>query len=447
MRHAALFRSPALCALLILGTILGASGTASRAAEPPVAPLSPTDSDPLRQGWMQGSPPPPEKRVLYEDRGYFQFPKTRWSFSHLREIFPSANISRGSGPISALPRALRDDLDSVRFTPLGGKTSMTWAEAVEAAYTDSILILHKGQIVYERYAGVTAPEIPHIAFSVTKSYMGTLAALLIAEGKLDEKAPVARYIPELAGSAFGDATVRQVLDMTTGLDYDETYTDPKAAVWESAYASAILPRPQGYAGPRDTYDYLRTIRKKGAHGEAFAYKSVNAEVVGWLVARASGQKTHEFLSQRLWQKLGAEQDAYILLDPIGTPLAAGGFNATLRDQARFGEMMRLEGRFNGQQILPPSVVADIRRGASKADFAKAGYKTLPGWSYRSQWWISHNSHGAYAARGIHGQVIYIDPAAEMVIVRFASNPVASNVSLDPISLPAYEAIANQLMRR
>ena len=120
-------------------------------------------------------------------------------------------------------------------------------------------------------------------------------------------------------------------------------------------------------------------------------------------------------------------------------------NLTVRDLARFGELMRLDGRYNGQQIVPKTVIDDIRKGGDRALFAPAGYKTLPGWSYRNMWWISHNDHAAFTARGIHGQAIYIDPAAEMVIVRFASSPLAGNVNLDPTSLPAYDAVARHLM--
>lgn len=113
--------------------------------------------------------------------------------------------------------------------------------------------------------------------------------------------------------------------------------------------------------------------------------------------------------------------------------------------ARFGEAMRLNGRFNGQQIIPEAVVADIRGSGKQDDFAKAGYKTLPGWSYRDMWWVAHDDHGVFTARGIHGQTIYIDPKAEMVIARFASFPVAANAVIDPTSLPAYRAVADLLM--
>ena len=349
--------------------------------------------------------------------------------------------------MAKLPVALRSDLDAVTFTPLGRTAPMTWATAVEAVYADAVLILHKGRIVHERYYGVMNADQPHIAMSVTKSYVGTLTEMLIAEGKIDETALVTRYIPELASSGFGDATVRQVLDMTTGISYSEDYTDPNADVAKYAVAAGMRPAPPGYAGPRAIYDYLPTIAKQGAHGAQFSYKTVNTEVLSWVIARVTGKRPHVVLSERIWSRLGAEHDADIIVDTAGSPAAGGGLNPTLRDMARFGEAMRLNGRFNGQQIIPASVVVRIRNGASKTDFAKAGYKTLLGWSYKSQWWVSHNSHGAYSARGIHGQAIYIDPKAEMVIVRFASNPKAGNVNFDDISLPAYQAIAERLMRK
>lgn len=410
------------------------------------APLSPAESDPAKMGWMQGNPPPTDKRVLFADGSFYTFPKTRWSFAHYRELMPTSRISRGKGPVSALPLALRKDLDTVTFTPTGRTETMSWAQAFEAVYGDAVLILHKGRIVYERYDGVMSTDQPHIAFSVTKSYFGTLAEMLIAQGKLDETALVSSYIPELKASGFGDATVRQVLDMTTGLSYSEDYTDPQADVVRFGVSVGILPAPLGYKGPRAAYDYLPSITKQGAHGEGFIYKSVNTEVVGWLIARVTGKRPHEALSEHIWSKLGAEHDAHIVVDNAGDPFTAGGLNLTLRDMARFGETMRLNGRFNGQQIVPVSVVAKIRAGASKSDFAKAGYKALTGGSYKSQWWINHNSNGAFNARGIHGQTIYIDPKAEMVIVRFASNPQASNVNFDDISLPAYQAIAERLMK-
>jgi hypothetical protein len=365
----------------------------------------------------------------------------------MRELMPTARISRGSGQVSPLPVSLRNDLDDVMFTPLQRTDQMSWKQAFEAVYGDAVLILHKGKIVYERYNGVMDRDRPHIAFSVTKSYFGTLAEMLIADGTLIEDRTIGSYIPELASSGFGDATVRQVLDMTTALDFSEDYTDANAGIAKFSVASGLLPAPPGYTGPRASFDYLPSVGKRGEHGDGFTYRSVNTEVLGWLIARISGKPAHEVLSDRIWSKLGADHDADIMVDGTGAGIAAGGLNLTLRDMARFGEMIRNNGRFNGKQIVPASVVSKIRKGGKTEDFAKAGYKLLPGWSFKSQWWLTHNAHGAFNARGVHGQTIFIDPKAEMVIARFASNPKAANANFDGISLPAYQAIAEKLMRK
>ena len=172
----------------------------------------------------------------------------------------------------------------------------------------------------------------------------------------------------------------------------------------------------------------------------------NSDTLGWIIRRVTGQSLAQLLSQRIWSRLGAEHDAYITVDTEGTEFAGGGLNTCLRDLARFGELMRNDGWAMGQQVIPKAVIDDIRKGADPLKFAPAGYHTLPGWSYRNMWWVSHNSHGAYMARGIHGQAIYIDPMAQMVIARYASHHIAGNLGIDPHSLPAYHAMALHLMK-
>ncbi len=402
-------------------------------------------SDPVALGWMVGSPPPPEKTIRFADGSFYKFPQSRWTFSHWREVFPTRNVSRGEGPVSALPPGKAADLDRLTFMPLGGEKTMTWEESLGANYTDAIVVLHRGKIVYEKYFPILPANRQHIAFSVTKSFIGTLGAMLVAEGKLDPGATVARYIPELADSGFGDATVQQVLDMTTAIDHSEDYADPNSNFLLYARAAGMMPSPPGYSGPTSIYDFLRGVARKGTHGTEFHYRSPNTDVVGWLIARVTGKSPDAVLEERIWSQLGAEGDAHIGLDRHGTASAAGGFSTRLRDLARFGEMIRRGGSFNGRQIVPASVVEGIRGGASREAFAFGGYKTLPGWSYRNQWWISHDDHGAFMARGIHGQAIYIDPKAEMVIARYASHPKAGNMNLDPTSLPAYRAVADYLL--
>lgn len=403
-------------------------------------------SDPAKLRWMVGAPPPPDRVIRFDDGSYWRFPAMRWTVSNFRQLMPTVNVPRGLGPVASLPVALRDDIDSVRFTPLGMDRAMTWRQSLDANYTDGIVVLHRGRIVYERYFGVLKPDGEHGAMSVTKTFVGTLAAMLVAEGTLDASKRVDHYVPELSVSAFGSATVRQVMDMTTGIKFSENYADPNAEVWAHGAAGNPLPKPKDYSGPRSYYEFLQTVKPEGLHGEAFHYRTANTDALGWILARVTGKSVAQLLSERIWSPMGAERDGYMSIDSIGTPFAGGGLSIGLRDLARFGEMIRNDGNLNGRQIVPPLAVADIRRGGSQADFAKAGYKLLPGWSYRSMWWITHNEHGAFAARGVHGQTVYVDPKAEMVIARFASHPVAGNAAIDPTSLPAYHALARHLMQ-
>ena len=398
-------------------------------------------------GWMQGFPPPTDKLITFDNPAGNVYPRLRWTFSHIRELVPTANVWRGAGASSPL-RAAPMDLDNVRFKVMGTGEELTFAQSLERNYTDGIVVLHKGRIVYEKYMGALTPERPHLGMSVTKSFVGTLAALLASEGTIKPEAPVTDYLPEMKNTAYGDATVRDVMDMTIGVKYSENYADPKAEVWDYARAGGMFPQGKDYAGPRSFYEFLQTLQKEGEHGQAFAYKTANAEVLAWIVRRASGKSLAQLMSERIWSRIGAEQDAYFMLDRIGTESGGGGLNLALRDLARFGEMMRNSGRAaDGQQVLPKAVVDDIRRGGDPAKFAKAGFATLPGWSYRNMWWISNNADGAFAARGIHGQAIYIDPKAQMVVARFGSHPIAANGANDPISLPMYQALADALMKK
>jgi len=434
----------------LLGLVLASACVAAPAAAPAppgaAAFASAEQSDPRRLGWMTGFPPPEDKTIRFSDADYFAFPKLRWTVCHFRQLMPTVGVARGPGGASPMKRRIDPSIDAVTFTPLGAGTAMTWADSLPANYTDGIVVLHEGVLVYERYFGCLDAAGQHAAMSVTKSLTGLLGEMLVAEGTLDESAKVASIVPELAGSAFADATVRQVLEMTTGLRYSEDYADPDADVWTYAAAGSPLPRPAGYTGPRGYFDYLKTVRKQGRHGEAFGYKTINTDALGWIIARVSGRSVADLLSERIWSRIGAEQDGYYTVDSTGTPYAGGGFSAGLRDLARIGQLMLDEGTVDGRRWVPAAAIRRIRAGGDRAAFAKAGYALLAGWSYRGMWWISHDAHGAYMARGVHGQALYVDPAARVVIARFSSHPVAANSANDPTTLPAFDAVARHLMR-
>jgi CubicO group peptidase (beta-lactamase class C family) len=407
------------------------------------SPPGAAQSDPAAAGLMRGSPVPPERQVRWDDGSMWVFPKTRWAFSNQQALVPTAAIAR-EGAVSPLPRALRRDLDSVAFTTLDGKP-MTWGEAFDANYTDGILVLHRGRIVYERYASALDANGRHIAMSVTKSFVGTLAELLIHEGRLEDGRTVASYVPELAASGFGNATLRQLLDMRTAIAFSEDYAGQGLSdVNRMAFATGMAPSPPGFNGPTGSFAFAASLAASGAHGGDFVYRTPNTMALQWVVERVGGAPLATQIADRFWKPMGMAQEATLNVDRIGTAFGGGGLNANLADLARFGEMIRRGGRWNGRQILPPAVVRAILSPGDAAAFAGTRYPGLDGGSYSSQWW--HRAGGQVMAVGVHGQGIYIDPKAELVIVRFASHPVATNRAINPVTIPAYDAITARLAR-
>jgi len=408
--------------------------------------LKPSTLDP---GFMQGSPPPMAQRIRFEDDRFLEPPQNRWALSHIRELVPTTAVWRGTGAPSDLGTVLpgaEATIDALEFTDLDG-VSQTWLESLTRTYTDGILVLHRGVRIYERYFGALEPHRPHLCFSITKSYAATLAATLLHEGLLDAERMIPYYLPETTGTAYDTATLRQVLDMQVGIAGTEVYSDPRALIWDYFRAGGFRPRPQDYRGADNYYEYLLTLRPEGNHGEAFAYQTVNTEVLCWIMKRVTGIDLAQMLSERIWSRIGCSEDGYLAVDSIGVPMGGAGLSATLRDLARFGELMRCGGAWGGSQVIPEAVVADIRRGADPGRFARAGYPLLRGYSYRNMWWVAHDDMGVFEGRGIHGQRLYVAPGAEYVVARFASHPIASSAANDPITLPAFRALGRLLSAR
>ena len=404
---------------------------------------SAVETDPVVLGLMQGAPVPAERQVRWTDGSMWRFPQQRWAFSHMRELVPTVNIGR-AGPVSVLPAALRDDLDDVTLTSLDGVT-MTWRESLAATYTDAILVMKDGVVVQERYFGVTTPATQHILFSVTKSFVGTIAEMLIEEGRLDPGAKAAAYVPELAGSGLGDATVREILDMRTGLAFSEDYVPGQTGltdVQRMSIATGWVPRLADYEGPDGNFAFVASLGKNAAHGGDFVYRTPNTTALQWIVERIADQSLAAQIEARFWAPMGMEHDAALGVDRLGIGFGGGGLMASLRDIARIGEMMRRSGRFNGQQIVPEAVVERIFAGGDPAAFVACQYTGNLDGNYGSQWW--HRAGGQLMAMGVHGQGIYVDRAAGVVIARLASHPVASNRGNAAVTTPAYDALVAAL---
>lgn len=402
------------------------------------APLTPRASDPLVLKTMAGFPPAADRLVTKHDA--LSFPHSRWSLYHLRELFPTANV-RADRSAAAAPLEQRlEPIRELAFTaPDGGAATVGgW---LDQNYTDAFLVLRHGKIAYEQYRPGADPHRPHMLMSDTKSVVGLLAADLIARKHLDPAAPVTRYIPELEASGWAGATVQQTLDMTAGITYSESYTDPDSPFVGYTIAVGTAPAPAGYRGATSLYSYLPTLGASGAHGERFTYRTVNPEVIGWIIQRVANQPLADVLSERVWQHIGAENDAYFIVDSAGTPMAGGGLNATLRDVARFGDMVRQRGRCNGRQILEPAAFDHVFVRGYPVKLPPEEYSGgRKGYAYHNYWWLPDKADEIAEGWGICGQFLHINRTTGTVIVKHSSRPEASNNPYSAMATAAFAAI-------
>lgn len=414
------------------------TGACAAMAQPALP--SPDATDPLKLELMQGFPPPPDKVVRLGS--LLKFPNGRWGFHHLRELGPTVQVWRGDASASVL-RTAPQEMGTLSFDDdKGGRTTL--ANWQRATYTDGLLVMHKGAVIYQKYHSGMSAHQPHALFSMSKSFTGLLATMLIQEGLIDPGAMVTRYLPELKDSAWADATVQQTLDMTTAVAYREDFRDPNSGIFQYLHAAGMVPAPPGYSGPRTVPDYLATVRKEGEHGLGFKYKTVDTEVLGWLLQRVTGKPYAELLSERIWSKTGAQDDGYVWVDPAGSQITSVGFNATLRDLGRLGETIRTAGRSGGRQVISESVIAEIRKGGDTEKFKANGQAMRAGYSYHNQWWIPHDRDGTFEMKGLFGQHMHINPAADLVIIKLSTHPAGDTSVTHTLDRRAFAAIADAL---
>jgi CubicO group peptidase (beta-lactamase class C family) len=336
-------------------------------------------------------------------------------------------------------------LDALRFTGPDGRQS-TLGDCLAETYTDGFMVLQRGRVLAERYDNGQLPDTLHIIFSVSKSLTSLLAGILVGQGRVDPDAPVTRYIPEAANSAYGDCRLRHVLDMTVSTTFIEDYLTTTGDYARYRRATAWVPDPSQQA---DLRSFVVTMQRgPETHGELYHYVSPNSDLLGWICERAAGRRYPDLISELLWQPMGAVHDAYVTVDRLGASRSAAGVCATLRDMAAVGDLMRCGGEIRGRQVVPQSWINDIRQNGDPAAWAKdqRASKLLPNGCYRSQWYNVGNESGAFFARGIYGQWIYIDPVAEMVIAKQSSQPLPVDDAINPLLLAAFDAVARHLER-
>ncbi len=371
-----------------------------------------------------------------------EHPFNRWGFRHIPELIPTAEIPAAPG-FSEAPKV--DDMWLTSSEMAVGDRRMRVVDVLQETFTDALVVMKRGEIVAEFHAPNFSTRSRHILFSASKSVTGMLAGILVADGLLDPDELISHYVPELKRSAFGDATVRHALDMRTSLVFTEDYGDPRGDFARYRRAGLLDPALDGEA-VETVIGFLATLKKAPrAHGGPFFYCSPNSDVVGLVVERAAGMRFPDLMAERLWQPLGARSDARITVDREGTARAGGGLFMTVRDFARFGELMRCGGLVDGRQIVPLDWVRDTMTGGDRQAWIEGNFVSwLPAGTYRNQWYQSGNADDAFFALGIHGQWLWINPRAEMVVAKFSSQPVAAMDAIKHKNIALFKAIARQM---
>jgi CubicO group peptidase (beta-lactamase class C family) len=389
---------------------------------------------------MKGAPPAAE--ALVTRFNWRKYPYSQWSFRNVRQVLPTADIRRGAAP-RPLKTAFRD-LGALAFT-YGEGVSTTLAETLAQTYADGLVVLHRGEIVIEWYGEGMTPHTPHLVCSVSKSICGTLGGVLVERSLLDPDKPVTHYVPEVASSVYGGCTVRDLLDMTVAIKFDEDYDDPEGDVVKYRLCNGWDVLPDGTA-QGDQRSFLATLRPNGgSHGKVFHYVSTNTDVLGWVYEKACGKPYAQILSDYIWAPMGAADDAYITLDTHGASRSAGGICATLRDLARFGEMIRQRGIANGTQVVPGAWIDDIHANGDKQAWKDGDLAfVFPDGRYRACWYTIDPARNDLAAVGIHGQWIHVDPSTDAVIVKVAAQPSPMDIAIDHRWLAAFRAIGAHL---
>lgn len=396
-------------------------------------------TSPSAMGIMDGFPPPPDKRVTRDNCYQPEF--LGWRVQNSTRLFPTARIRRGDRALTPLAHTAPLSLANLSVEAGGNRTTL--AAILRQTGVDAILVLHRGRIAAEHYLGDMRVWRPHAMFSCTKSVVGLLTETLIDEGGLEPGALARRYVPELRDSPCGQATVRQLLDMQAHFKFSDAPKVDGQLQLDYLRGLGFAPRPADYAGPNGAYELLMRAQPLQLGSGVFRYDNGSTDTLAWILRKLSDTTLDELIGERIWAKLGAEQDAFIAVDAAGTEWGAGGMSACLRDFARLGEMIRCRGSLDGRRILPERIFDDLFTGGDRRAFGPR--MEVDGGSYRSQFWFYHDRHRSFACRGQYGQRIWIAPDAETVVAQFGAD--VQLAAQEPLRLAGMQAIADELASR
>lgn len=383
---------------------------------------------------MDGFPPSRESQVT--SFNYRDYPKSKWSFRNMAAPMHALMIPR-EGSVHVFKEAGNDKIGQTKI-----RKDTTFENVFDNNEADAVIVIRNNTILFEKYWNGFSRHYQHIWFSMTKSLTSSAFGILVAQNKVDLKASPVKYVPELKGTPWERTTIQDVLNMSAALGFQESYTDT-ANLFYKYYgnASTFFPSVNADDDPKTakvlgTYDFLTRIATQNNNlqaGVKFEYSSPNVDVISWIISNITGKTYNEFIQENIWSKIGAEHDAYVNIDRSYTAVATGGMNSTLRDLALFGISILDRGKIDGRQIIPQNWVDETIKitQADKDRYLRNDVYVpakMPWVAYKNYWWILDEIKGEYCAIGIHGQVLYINRSANLVIAYFSSQPNAGSVA-------------------
>ncbi|WP_298849791.1 serine hydrolase [uncultured Ruegeria sp.] len=359
-----------------------------------------------------------ELQRLMAVNSLFSEEKIVHNFSHMNEAFLTVDLPRGNGPTWELPYGEGFDL------PDG---TDKW---IDERSVTSLLVMQDGDIRFEEYYLGTSPNDRRISWSVAKSYLSALFGILLNEGAIESlDDPAIKYAPKLKGSAYEAATIRNVLNMASGVTFDEDYLDPNSDINRMGRVIAL-------GGELD--DFAASLQDSFATpGETWQYVSIDTHVLGMVIRGATGRSVAELLTDKIIQPLGLEHDGYYVTDGAGVAFVLAGLNFTTRDFARFGQMILQDGKVDGQQLVPAEWIFEATQPSAPTAQGKIGY------GY--QWWIPRGAHeGEFLARGIYGQYIYFNQPRGVLIVSTGADRLFLEPGVNDQNIEMFRKIAESL---
>jgi len=375
----------------------------------------------------------PKALRVHKVKTLYDKDKIVYNFLNMDKIFPTREIKASKNP-----KPLKRNIKTLPETFFFEGEEKNLQEYLDYFWSDGMIVLHKNEMVYENYWLGNNENKRHISWSVAKSFISALVGIAYEEGLIDSlDDPVTKYLDDFKETGYDDVTIKDILQMSSGVLFNEDYAD---------YDSDINRFGRAVATGTSMRDFSKTLTREREPGTYMHYVSINTQVLGFLLQEVTNKSISQYLYNKIWNPLGMEDSAYFILDDVKDEFALGGLNATLRDYAKFGLLYLQNGRWNDNQIISKQWIEDSH--------STDGIHLVPGeretssnpWGYGYQWWVPGFPDTDYTASGVYNQYIYIDPLSEIVIAKTSSNyKYTSELQMSKdMHMAMFRAIANHI---